>query len=126
MNDSSRNHDRNQIGIHVRCPHCRNPIEFVSEHEFDSVNCPSCGSGFNLVADETKEWSPENLSLGHFILKECVGHGAFGVVWKAFDPELDRHVAIKLPRAGQFDPQSATMFARHKRFQVPFMFRSET
>ncbi len=115
MHDSSRDRQINQIGIHIRCPHCRNPIEFVADHQFDSVNCSSCGSGFNLVADETKEWSPENLSLGHFTLKECVGRGAFGVVWKAYDPELDRHVAIKLPRAGQFDPQSEAMFAREAR-----------
>lgn len=37
-------------------------------------------------------------SLGRFVLEEIVGAGGFGVVWKAFDPELNRQVAIKLPQ----------------------------
>ena len=39
-------------------------------------------------------------ALGRFELIEAVGTGAFGTVYKARDPELDRTVAIKVPRAG--------------------------
>src|SRR5207247_2432146 len=35
-----------------------------------------------------------------FELLDAVGGGAFGTVYKARDPELDRIVAIKVPRAG--------------------------
>src|SRR4051812_20450167 len=38
--------------------------------------------------------------LGKFALREVVGHGAFGVVYRAVDPELDRIVALKFPRGG--------------------------
>jgi serine/threonine protein kinase len=38
--------------------------------------------------------------LGRFELIEAVGSGAFGTVYKARDPQLDRTVAIKVPRAG--------------------------
>ena len=109
---TSPSHDHLNAGIRLRCPHCRNPIEVVADSEFDSVSCPSCGSAFNLIGDETQDSRPVDRALGHFILRECVGRGAFGAVWKAFDPELDRYVAIKIPRAGQIDGQHADMFAR--------------
>ena len=38
--------------------------------------------------------------LGRFELLAAVGAGAFGTVYKARDPQLDRTVAIKVPRAG--------------------------
>lgn len=42
----------------------------------------------------------EKRTLGKFELIDIVGRGAFGTVYKARDPELDRIVAIKVPRAG--------------------------
>ena len=36
--------------------------------------------------------------VGRYRLEAFLGRGSFGEVWKAFDPELNRAVAIKLPR----------------------------
>lgn len=36
--------------------------------------------------------------VGRYRLDDFVGRGAFGEVWKALDPELNRLVAVKLPR----------------------------
>jgi tRNA A-37 threonylcarbamoyl transferase component Bud32 len=40
--------------------------------------------------------------VGRYQLLEALGSGAFGTVFRARDTELDRAVAVKLPRAGQF------------------------
>ena len=41
----------------------------------------------------------EHVKLGRYHLLESIGSGGMGVVWGAFDPELDRSVAIKLVKA---------------------------
>jgi tetratricopeptide (TPR) repeat protein len=37
-------------------------------------------------------------SLGRYVVLEPLGHGAMGIVYRAFDPELDRRIAVKLLR----------------------------
>ena len=50
------------------------------------------------------ERSPEISArrLGRFELIELVGHGTFGSVYRARDTELNRIVAVKIPRGGMF------------------------
>ncbi len=89
------------LDVHIRCPHCRNPIELVG-FPAGEVICPSCGSTFRLERESTASWSPagHQRRLGRFELIETIGVGAFGTVYKARDPQLDRVVAVKVPRAG--------------------------
>lgn len=100
-------------GLHVRCPHCHNPIELVPDAELDSIACPSCGSDFSLITGQMATKAADAVSqVGHFKLIERVGMGAFGSVWKAHDTKLDRTVAVKIPRKGQFDERQEKDFLR--------------
>ena len=87
--------------MHIQCPHCRNPIDLIDGAE-NEVVCPSCGSAFHLDANRTQSWSSEaQRVLGKFELLAVVGRGAFGTVYRARDTQLQRIVAIKVPRSGQ-------------------------
>ena len=55
------------------------------------------------VHDAEPPDSAEGRKLGRFELLGRVGGGAFGAVWRARDPELDRTVALKVPHPGLLD-----------------------
>jgi WD40 repeat protein/serine/threonine protein kinase len=105
--------------MHVRCPHCHNPIDVVDEAMEHEITCPSCGSGFSLVGeDPTERFTSSNdatRSIGHFELVREVGFGQFGAVWKAKDTQLARTVAVKIPRRGAIQGREAEMFLRDAR-----------
>ena len=94
--------------MQVRCPHCHNPLEVLDDSSLRGITCPSCDSRFNLLADETLAYrADEYPTIGHFKLQSKLGTGAFGTVWKAQDTELDRSVAIKIPRKQQLSSVEA-------------------
>src|ERR1043166_2436158 len=102
--------------MHILCPHCRNPIEVVKLTPREEIACPSCGSSFRLESESTIGWLPGPDRVGKLELIEMVGQGAFGMVYKARDPELDRTVAVKVPRAGNLaGPQERDRFLREAR-----------
>lgn len=47
---------------------------------------------------ESEPALPKGASLGRYVVLDPLGHGAMGIVYRAFDPELDRHIAVKLLR----------------------------
>ena len=103
-------------GLHIRCPHCHNPVELVDDASLSDVLCPSCGSRFSLVDDSPRTYQASSQqTIGHFQLLDKVGIGAFGSVWRARDTELDRQVAVKIPRKGQLSPEDSELFIREAR-----------
>jgi tRNA A-37 threonylcarbamoyl transferase component Bud32 len=103
--------------MHILCPNCRNPIEVAKLSTRDELACPTCGSTFRLETDSTVGWeSKSGQKLGKYVLLDSVGQGAFGTVYKARDAELDRVVAIKVPRAGNLaGAQELDRFLREAR-----------
>ena len=63
----------------IRCPHCRNPIEVVNDDPLNDIDCPSCGSSFNLLGecDTISHHSAAVETIGHFALIDRIGVGAF-------------------------------------------------
>src|SRR5690242_4299267 len=101
--------------MHLLCPHCRNSIEVVRLTS-EAILCPSCGSTFQVEADSTVTWAGDRRRLGRFELLGSIGTGAFGTVYRARDSRLDRTVALKVPRAGNFGgPADRDRFLREAR-----------
>ncbi|MCA9078180.1 MAG: protein kinase [Planctomycetaceae bacterium] len=115
-------------GVRTRCPHCHNPIELVDENSLKDILCPSCGSSFNLISTDAtatlglnagsgmkSREVGNNVTIAHFELLEQLGVGAFGTVWKARDTQLDRIVAVKVPRSDQLNDAETELFFREAR-----------
>lgn len=52
--------------------------------------------------------------VARYVLLEHLGEGGMGVVWSAYDPELDRRIAVKLIR-GEADDAARQRFIREAR-----------
>jgi serine/threonine protein kinase len=100
----------------VRCPHCRSRISLERDTPISDITCTSCGSHFSLVNVERETRGALTLQrLAQYELVELLGQGGFGSVWKARDTELDRTVAVKVPRRGGLTPQEVDRFLREAR-----------
>jgi tRNA A-37 threonylcarbamoyl transferase component Bud32 len=54
--------------------------------------------------------------IGRFEVRALLGRGAFGTVFRAYDPQLDREVALKVLQAGALDsPTAVERFQREAR-----------
>jgi WD40 repeat protein len=103
-------------GLHVRCPHCRTPVELPVEGHVTDITCNSCGGHFSLAPDDADALGPAiGTTVGRFELTELLGTGSFGRVWMARDSELKRDVAIKIPRRGGLDAAETEQFMREAR-----------
>lgn len=93
-----------RVILRLNCPHCNAPLTIEDANAGDDTAvCATCGSSFEIDKQRNVSWAPEKLpSLGKFRLIESVGRGAFGTVYRARDTELDRNVAVKIPRSGRF------------------------
>lgn len=90
----------------IRCPHCEQRVE-LPRIDPGQVACPNCGDQFT-VASRSEMHAPDLVApdrLGRFEILELLGKGAFGLVYRARDPELSREVAIKVPRSGRLRGQ---------------------
>ena len=88
-----------------RCPHCDGPIEshlsqvnpLSGEDQTPITATPTPATEIGGPIDWVQTWARGSLgSLGRFQLRERLGDGGFGQVFRAYDPRLDRDVAIKV------------------------------
>ncbi len=99
----------------IKCPHCHNSID-LPEGPATSVVCSSCGSSIQLEGGSTEAWQEGPRRIGKFEILDQLGVGSFGTVYKARDTELDRTVAIKIPRSGSIGkPEDQDRFLREAR-----------
>lgn len=102
--------------MQIRCPHCQVPFESREEPSWTDITCPSCDNSFSLLgATSTCTYRTGAKVLGRFELVHEVGSGRFGSVWKARDTQLQRTVAVKIPRQRDLTEQETELFLRDAR-----------
>jgi WD40 repeat protein/tRNA A-37 threonylcarbamoyl transferase component Bud32 len=75
---------------------------------------PSSAAGTWRTKSRTAGAAPLR-RFGRFEILAALGRGAFGEVWRAYDPHLDREVALKIPRFDDTDGREAERFFREAR-----------
>jgi WD40 repeat protein len=117
------------FGSTVRCPSCFREFAFesvsfangvgeagerVRREIGERVPMPASSLPRSLVtlprASIPSKPTPALGTIGRFELRERVGQGSFGVVFRAYDPVLDREVAVKVPQAAFADERTTRRF----------------
>ena len=110
------NAGRGLSGITVRCTLCRQELEIPVDADLAKVSCLRCERSFSLVGLPLENGQLAVVSkIAHFELLERVGMGGFGTVWKARDSQLDRLVALKIPRQGRLASEAIDEFINEAR-----------
>lgn len=102
--------------MQISCPHCHVPFESAEQSSWSDLTCPACDQSFSLSdATSTRTYRAGAKALGRFELMHEVGSGRFGSVWKAHDTQLQRIVAVKIPRQRELNEYETELFLRDAR-----------
>ena len=99
-----------QLGRVVRrvCTRC----DFSIEGDTEDRACPRCGGGLVEIRGEVDELIGQTLA-GRFEIRDRLGAGGMGTVYRAWQPSVSREVAIKVMSRGfADDPMAVTRFDR--------------
>ena len=108
------------MSISIQCPNpaCGKVSVTSDDVQGRRVRCKQCGQSFNASVmldghSRTSSGGELPTKIGRFQIRAKLGAGAFGIVYRAYDPQLDREVALKIPNAIVLnDPKRVERFLR--------------
>ena len=106
------------LKIHCPNPDCKQGYNIQESDLGRKATCRKCGLEFrpnagpreSQLSTQASDTTPPTIEkprataptkLGRFEIRARLGAGAFGVVYRAYDPTLDREVALKVPHPGR-------------------------
>lgn len=126
--------------MRARCsnPACRKTVVVAEEDARGTLHCDKCGKRITILDTHTTTRDERNPTfeskpgkanrdssligssppqrIGRFEIRARLGEGAFGTVYRAYDPHLDREVALKVAKPGMLTtPLRIDRFLREAR-----------
>jgi serine/threonine protein kinase len=102
--------------LRLNCSQCHQPLAFPPDGTSDVLICSSCKALDPVEQAPQQVGPPVHGRLGKYDLLEELGRGAYGIVYRARDGELDRIVALKiLQTVRRFSPGATDRFLREAR-----------
>ncbi len=108
----------------LRCPRCLEPLASTSSEEPDPVaravpdqsqqQTETYDAGRTLSYSDVGGYQPSATvrQIGRFEIRRILGKGGFGRVLLAYDPVLDRNLALKVPRFAADETRHVERFVR--------------
>jgi hypothetical protein len=117
------------MAAQVQCPNpaCARKCSLADGATGRPVRCPHCGTRFATATrgpnpSSAPDYPPPSASestptrVARFEVRALLGEGAFGRVFRAHDPQLDREVALKVPHPSTLaSPRAVERFLREAR-----------